>query len=176
MKKKVVTFEIGWGWFALLGACLLLAGFAAIYMPLITAVAIDVIIGGLLVIGGAANILFVLGHKDKQAFILKIACALVPLAVGAILVFYPLKGALLITALIAAYLAVEGILKTIAALYIKPDVNWGWLISSGIISILLSMFIWVNLPFNGMWILGILVGINLIFTGCYLVMTAVLHR
>jgi uncharacterized membrane protein HdeD (DUF308 family) len=59
----------------------------------------------------------------------------------------------------------EGAIQAINAFEMRPAQNWGWMLASGIASIILGILIWSNWPFDSLQILGLLVGINLITTG-----------
>jgi uncharacterized membrane protein HdeD (DUF308 family) len=63
---------------------------------------------------------------------------------------------------------VEGISKLVFALTIRPFPNWGWVLLSGIIGILLSLIPWASLPVTAVWLLGVLLGIDLICEGAAL--------
>jgi uncharacterized membrane protein HdeD (DUF308 family) len=63
---------------------------------------------------------------------------------------------------------IEGISKVIFALTIRPFPNWGWVLASGIIGILVALYLWANLPLTAIWLLGVLLGIQLICEGAAL--------
>ncbi len=71
----------------------------------------------------------------------------------------PIFGSGIISILLAAYFMADGILELIAGLRMRP--NGGWLIFSGIISILLGMMIAAQFPLSGAWAIGILFGIKM---------------
>ena len=63
---------------------------------------------------------------------------------------------------------VEGISKVIFALTIRPYPNWGWVLGSGIVGILLAFYLWASIPVAAVWLLGVLLGIELICEGAAL--------
>jgi uncharacterized membrane protein HdeD (DUF308 family) len=63
---------------------------------------------------------------------------------------------------------VEGISKVIFALTIRPFPNWGWVLASGIVGILLAFYLWASIPVSAVWVLGVLLGIELICEGAAL--------
>jgi uncharacterized membrane protein HdeD (DUF308 family) len=63
---------------------------------------------------------------------------------------------------------VEGIAKVIFALTIRPLANWGWVLVSGIIGLLLALFLWASIPVTTVSLLGLLLGIELICEGAAL--------
>jgi uncharacterized membrane protein HdeD (DUF308 family) len=70
--------------------------------------------------------------------------------------------------LLLVYFMVEGISKIIFALTIKPFPNWGWVLASGLVGILLALFLWANLTTVSEWVLGFLLGIQLACEGAAL--------
>jgi uncharacterized membrane protein HdeD (DUF308 family) len=59
----------------------------------------------------------------------------------------------------------EGISKVVFALTIRPFPNWGWVLASGMVGIVLSLVLWAYLPVTSVWLLGFLLGMNLISVG-----------
>jgi uncharacterized membrane protein HdeD (DUF308 family) len=53
----------------------------------------------------------------------------------------------------------------IFALTIRPLPNWGWVLGSGIIGILLAFYLWASIPVTAVWLIGVLLGIELICEG-----------
>ena len=47
----------------------------------------------------------------------------------------------------------------------RPFPNWGWLLASGLIGILLAIYLLSSLPITAIWLLGFLVGVLLISEG-----------
>jgi uncharacterized membrane protein HdeD (DUF308 family) len=66
------------------------------------------------------------------------------------------------------YFMIEGIVKTIFALTIRPFPNWGWVLASGLIGIALALYLWGNLSTVSEWMLGFLFGILLVVEGAAL--------
>ena len=62
----------------------------------------------------------------------------------------------------------HGIDRLVFAMTIRPFPNWGWVLASGVIGILLSVFLWASLPVTAIWLLGVLLGIHLICEGAAL--------
>ena len=83
--------------------------------------------------------------------------------------WYLIQGALMVLGgvlalvylLLIVFFMVEGISKLVFALTIRPFPNWGWVLASGVIGILLSLFLWASFPVTAIWLLGVLLGIHL---------------
>ena len=57
-----------------------------------------------------------------------------------------------------------GIFKIVAALSYWFGA-WGWSLASGIIDLVLGAMIWQEWPASALWVIGVFLGINLIFRG-----------
>jgi uncharacterized membrane protein HdeD (DUF308 family) len=62
------------------------------------------------------------------------------------------------------------------AFQIKPGANWGWVLTNGILMIILGILIWSQWPLSAVWALGLLVGIGLLFSGIATVVFAMAAR
>ena len=67
--------------------------------------------------------------------------------------------------LLIVFFMMEGISKVVFALTIRPFPNWGWVLASGLVGILLALILWANLPITAVWLIGFLLGFNLISVG-----------
>ena len=60
------------------------------------------------------------------------------------------------------YFMIEGMVKALFALTIRPFPNWGWIFASRLIGIALSLYLWANLSAVSAWMLAVLLGILLL--------------
>jgi uncharacterized membrane protein HdeD (DUF308 family) len=109
-----------------------------------------------------------IGAQNVPNFWLQLISVALSVIVGVLFVRHPGEGLLTLTLLLIVFFMVEGISKLIFALTIRPFPNWGWVLASGIIGILLSFYLWSSLPITGVWLLGMLLGIQLICEGAAL--------
>jgi uncharacterized membrane protein HdeD (DUF308 family) len=68
-----------------------------------------------------------------------------------------------------------GIFRIVTALALQLP-NWGWNLLNGIITLALGVIVWGGWPVSGLWVLGLFIGINLLFTGWARVMLALALR
>jgi uncharacterized membrane protein HdeD (DUF308 family) len=165
-----------WGWMLTLGILNILLGTLAIVMPWVATLAIQILLGWILIIGGALYVIhsFFTGQWGK--FFLQFLIGLLYLGVGYIFLADPLKGLFTLTFLLIAYLIAEGVFRIIWALQIKPLPTWGWSLFGGIVTLLLAALIWKGWPSTAVWAIGLLVGINILFNGWAMVMLALAAR
>jgi uncharacterized membrane protein HdeD (DUF308 family) len=83
---------------------------------------------------------------------------------GMFLIDSPVAAALGLTLIIAAYLMVGGILRIVLAV-VERFHSWGWVLLNGVVSLVLGVSIWRQWPLSGLWVIGLFVGIEMLFSG-----------
>jgi uncharacterized membrane protein HdeD (DUF308 family) len=164
------------GRFLALGGVMIALGFAAIAFPFTASLAVTLIVGTVLVIAGIAQLVHAFSVPRWRGFLVTLLVALLSLAVGTLVLFYPLSGILSLTLLVGSFLLVGGALKMILAWRVRPGLSWGWLMFAGALAVLLGIMILLQWPYAAGWILGVLVGIDLAFSGWWLVALALTPR
>ncbi|MEO8206399.1 MAG: DUF308 domain-containing protein [Chthoniobacterales bacterium] len=155
------------GWIIAEGILFILVGFIAISFPNIMTIVLEQFLGILFVIVGVftlGGLIFNKGAKGHRlsAFL----SGILSLVAGLVLLLHVAAGIAAITLILAILLLVEGIFSIIAALKGKGKITgWFWLLLSGIASLVLAFMIYRHLPSSAAWILGLLYGINLLFSG-----------
>ena len=164
-----------WGLFLALGIVLIVLGMIGISASALVTLVSVVFFGWLLVIGGAGVAIHAFWAKQWSGFFLQLLSGVLYLIVGWILVSRPGIGALTLTLVFAVSLVVQGAFRIGAALSTRMD-GWGWLLVSGIITLVLGLMIWNEWPLSGLWVIGLFVGIDLLFYGWWLVSLALSAR
>jgi uncharacterized membrane protein HdeD (DUF308 family) len=153
------------------GVLLVLWGiFAISYSIFFTLVSVFAI-AWLLIIGGVIEAIHCIRHHEQRYLILSIIESLLAIVAGALLLRSPAAGALVITMLLAAYFIVAGIFRIAAAISMRMP-NWGWMVFSGVLTLALGILVWGGWPGTAFWVLGLFVGINLLFIGWARIMLA----
>ncbi|NLS02821.1 HdeD family acid-resistance protein [Rhizobium sp. P32RR-XVIII] len=155
-------------WYLIQGILLMAAGVLAIIYPVISSVAVIVLLGWLLIISGVLQGLSLLGARHVPHFWLQLISVILALLIGFLFLRDPAQGMLTITLLLIVFFMIEGISKVVFALTIRPLPNWGWVLASGLVGILLSLILWSSLPVTALWLVGFLLGIELISVGAAL--------
>jgi len=153
------------GWFYFLGILLIVLGVAAIAFPFVTTIAVKIFIGWLFLIGGVLQIVHAFSTRAWSEFLLDLLIGVLYLVVGGWLAFFPLTGIITLTLLLALLFIIEGIVELGIAFRIRPHRGWVWMLLSGIVAIAVGVLLIANLPSSAAWAIGLLVGINLIFSG-----------
>jgi uncharacterized membrane protein HdeD (DUF308 family) len=155
-------------WYLIEGLLLIVAGILAIVFSAISSAAVVVALGWLLVASGLVQGISLIGAVKVPHFWLQLVSVVLSVLVGLLVLRDPGQAMLTISLLLIIYFMIEGISKIVFALTIRPFPNWGWVLASGGVGILLSLVLWANLPVTALWLIGLLVGIELISVGAAL--------
>jgi len=147
------------------GGLTVILGILAMMAPLVAGVTVAVMVGFLLIIAGIMRTLFAFKCKSWGKGILAFVLGVLTLLIGLVMIFRPVLGLTSLTLVLAAYFFVDGIFEIFESFDLKPLKGWGWMLFGGIVSVLLGIMIWRQWPVSGVWAIGILVGIKLIFAG-----------
>ena len=153
------------GWFIFLGLVLILAGALALAFPLLGTLAVEVWTALAFAVAGVAQTVHAFAARSWGGFLVGLLVGLLYLATGVVLWLNPLGGVVALTLFLAAVLVIDGVFRTVLAFQTRPRGGWVWLLLGGIVSIILGIMIWQQLPSSAIWILGLLLGINLAFSG-----------
>jgi uncharacterized membrane protein HdeD (DUF308 family) len=164
LRQELTAFRRNWFWFVLLGVALIVVGFIALGSLVIASLATAVVIGALLLVGGAAETLGAFWSRGWRGFFLHLLSGVLSIVVGVLFLRAPLDALLALTLLLACLLMVGGIFKIVAALSYRFE-GWGWPLVSGVIDLILGVLIWQEWPASGLWVIGLFVGISLVFRG-----------
>jgi uncharacterized membrane protein HdeD (DUF308 family) len=84
--------------------------------------------------------------------------------VGFIIIDQPLNAAIELTLLIAIFLMVSGIFRVVFAVA-ERFAGSGWVLLNGVVTFVLGLLIYKQWPASGLWVIGLFIGIDLIFNG-----------
>lgn len=165
-----------WGWLLALGIVWIVLGSLAIVMPFAATLALELVLGAIFAVGGIAQVVQAFRCRGWRGLALHVAGGILALVLGGLLLFFPLEGVLTLTLFLSAFFIVEGSVKVVSALQHRSFPHWGWVLFSGLLGITIGVLIWLGWPSSAVWALGLLVGIELIFSGWSMVMLAISAR
>jgi uncharacterized membrane protein HdeD (DUF308 family) len=168
------TLRAHWRLFLFQGAIMIGLGALAIAAPVWATLAVDVYVGWLFLISGVVGLVAMFSARSVPGFLWTFVTALLSVAVGALLLWRPVEGVLSLTIVLTAFFIAEGIFQAAAALIYRDGMpgSWGWLLVSGLADLALAAIIIMGWPGTVVWILGLLVGVNLLTSGWAVVMVA----
>ena len=167
-----------WQWFLAEGIILLGLGLAAILLPLIATVAVEIIVGWLLLMSGIVGLITTFRMRQAPGFGWSLLSAILAIAAGLVLLRWPLGGALSLTLILTVFFVIEGFASIFYALEHKRELTgrWSFMLMSGVLDLILGGFIFLGLPGSAAWAIGLLLGINMVFGGWAIISMALLAR
>ena len=157
------------GMIMVFGVVTAIAGFLAVLLPLVGGLGTVVFVGFALLVGGIARMVAAFGAGSFGRGTLAFIGGALTLLAGAIMVARPGTGLAVLTLMVGAYLLVDGIFGAVLAFQVKPEKGWGWMLFSAAMSVLLGFLLLREWPLSGLWAIGTLVGINMLFSGFALI-------
>jgi uncharacterized membrane protein HdeD (DUF308 family) len=176
--------EAYWGWrrlhehwlpFLILGIILILLGILALIGANVATLTSVIFFGILLTIGGILQLIYAFWEHRGRGFAQSLIAGIFATIAGILMWTHPTASALAITLLLAAFFTVSGIFKIIYSLS-APVLQWGWVLFSGIVSLILGIIIWSEWPTVALWLIGVLIGIDLIISGWLWLMVSLSAR
>jgi uncharacterized membrane protein HdeD (DUF308 family) len=158
-----------------MGVALMVLGVAAIGSSFVATFATVLVFGILMLLGAIFQIVTALWGRTWRGFVLHLLAGALYLIAGLFMIQNPLEAALSLTFLIATCLLVGGILR-VGLSAVERFEGWGWVVLNGVISVVLGVGIWRQWPLSGLWVIGLFVGIEMIFSGLSWVMLGLAVR
>jgi uncharacterized membrane protein HdeD (DUF308 family) len=158
-----------WGWFVALGIVEIVLGTIAVGASYFATLATVLLLACLLLIGGVLSIVHAFWRRQWGGFFIDLVTGILYVFVGLMFIGNPGVAAVTLTLLIAVFLVMGGVFRIVAALVGRFH-HWGWVLLNGIITLLLGIMIWSEWPWSGLWVIGLFIGIDMIFYGWSLVM------
>jgi uncharacterized membrane protein HdeD (DUF308 family) len=164
-------------WLLLLAMGLILIGFGAVVIaePFVATGAVVQILGVLLVFAGIFQVASSVWGRRWQGFILHLLTGVLYLFLGIFMIENTAEAAAGLTLLVAISLLVSGVLRIALSLTQRFDC-WAWVLVTGVVSVILGAAIWRHWPNSANWVIGLFVGIELLFSGLSWVMVALRVR
>lgn len=162
-------------WLTIEAVLLILLGIAAVLMPLMAGLAATLVFAWILILSGMIGLISAFAGRVHSHIGWSLASAAIALAIGVTLFVYPLAGAVALTVVIAVYLFLDGVTLIGLSLDHRKRGNepWGWLLASGLVDLLLAVVILFMSAIGSAVLIGLAVGLSLIFAGAALLL---LHR
>lgn len=155
-----------WGWIVALGVVFLLAGFIALGSAVAATASAVMVIGIMMIMGGAAEIAAAFSVKGWGKFAVWMLLGLLYVGAGIIALMNPFAAATILTLMLGAALVAGGVLRIFLAFSMKSAGKpWGWVVLSGLVTLLLGIMIIAKWPASSFFVLGMFLGIDLIFIG-----------
>ncbi len=161
--------EMSRGWSLVLGICLGALGLLVMSFAFYTTFFTLYILGIAVAVRGIIDIVMSFGPKHRaEGFWWHLFGGILALIVGVLILSRPGATAVMITFLLGAFFVAMGVFKTVAA-PIEHQGHWGWVMLSGLVSLLVGIWILGAAPAISLWLIGLLVGIEFLVQGLVMI-------
>lgn len=164
-----MTIKDGRGWLTFAGILSIICGIAAMGSPLLVGAMVTrivtVIIGIFLLIGGGSELIHAFSTKGWQNSLFALLGGLLALIAGVLVMAHPLFGMKVLALILIFYFLTDGSARILLALNMRPVQGWGFVLFGGIISLMLGIMLWQGWPLSGIWAIGVMLGIRMLFSG-----------
>lgn len=148
-----------------LGIALCVIGALMVVFPVIGSIVTKVMIGWAILVAGAVTLWQAFQARSWNAALWAGLVAVLHLALGVYLAFFPMTGLVGLTVLLAVLFSIQGVIELRMGLTHRAARGWVWMVLSGVASLVLALLLVIGLPGTAMWALGLLVGLNFLTSG-----------
>lgn len=175
VEAELRHLKTSWWWFLLLGIALVFCGMTAVAYPAVTSLSVVVVLGTILVVAGIANIVAAFWAGKWSGFLLEVLVGLFYIVLGTMVSDRPGQAAVAITLLVASLLIIAGLFRIVVAFVLRLP-QWGWFLLNGVVTLLCGIVIYRHFPESALWVIGLLIGLEMIFHGWTWIMLALALR
>src|SRR5260370_21128636 len=152
-------------WSVLCGVLLIIIGMLAVGSPVLAAVAVNAVIAWLIVLAGVVHLVLAFHAHGVGSLIWKLLVGIAYVFFGVYLIAHPALGVVSLTLVLASLFLVEGIFDIALFFQMRSVGGSTWVLTDGIITLLLGLMIYLQWPSSSNWAIGTLVGVSMIVSG-----------
>ena len=169
MNNPIVSEIQNFGRFTLIvGVVLCLLGIAGIALPVFMSITVLIFIGWLMLMAGLSWSYYTFNYSYKH--VLDWIKPILLVVAGVLILIDPLAGVVALSLLLSIYLLLDASGSFLMAYSMRPHYGWGWMIVNGIASLALAILLVLGWPQTTPIIMGLFIGISLLFDGWVLIM------
>lgn len=162
--------------FLIEGVIFILLGFLAVAIPHFFSVVIVMLLGWIIVVAGAIQGSRAIFLRNMPGFYLWLGLGVLQIVLGYLLIADPIAGVFSFTMMMAVYFAIEGATKMYWAYRLRPLPYWNYVFFNGFTALAFAFVILTFWSETASWLLGLLVGINMIVMGWSMVKMSLSHK
>ena len=140
-------------------------GLTAIAFPVVASITATYVVGWVLIVAGLTHLFLGWRGMADDSMLWAGFVSLAYVLAGIAILGNPLWGIATIALVLGITLAAEGVLSVIA--YFTAECQSSWMLVNGVITVALATIIVSGWMSSSVWMIGTLVGINLVMTGLF---------
>lgn len=152
-----------------LAIAMIALGLVAIGFPFIATITSTLVIGWVFSFAGIAQTVYAFQSKGAGHFVWQFVLGLLYFISGIFVIANPLEGAIALTLVLGISILIQSIIQVSMAIRMRRTyASWGWMLLSGLFGIVVGIYVWSSVPEATPWLIGTLLGVNLIFDGIWM--------
>jgi uncharacterized membrane protein HdeD (DUF308 family) len=148
----------------LLGIVMIVAGLLVLGDVVLFTVISAIFIGWMAIVAGGFEIAHAFWTKGWGGFVRQLLLGILYLAFGIVLVSQPVTSALILTYILGLLLLISGLVRVLVGLSHWQQSGWVMFVS-GVFGAIAGLVILTGFPATGLWVLGLLLGVDLLVHG-----------
>jgi uncharacterized membrane protein HdeD (DUF308 family) len=163
-KHELHHVRSSWWCFMLMGVLLIVCGTSAIVFPVITSWAAITVLGAILLVAGVTTIITAFWAGKWSGMLVQLLVGILYVGGGLVVADHPVISTLVITVFVAMAFMVLGAFRAVSAMVVQYP-QWGWALLNGTMTFLVGLIIYRQLPLDALWVIGLLVGLEMLLNG-----------
>lgn len=153
------------GWIVALGVVYVIAGLIALSSVVFATRVTVFVVGIMMLVSGVAEVINAFQFKSWGKFLVWLLLGLLYIVAGLVTFENPLLAASVLTLLLGAALVVSGVMRIVLAFSMREGMSWTSVVLSGVVTLLLGFIILAHWPVSSLFVLGVLLGVDLLIIG-----------
>jgi uncharacterized membrane protein HdeD (DUF308 family) len=153
------------GWIVALGVVYVIAGLIALSSVVFATKVTVFVVGIMMLISGVAEVINSFQFKSWGRFVVWLLLGLLYIIAGFFTFENPLLAAAVLTFVLGIALVVSGVIRIILAFGMRGGMSWTSVLLSGVVTFLLGLIILAHWPTSSLFVLGVLLGVDLLIIG-----------
>ena len=163
--KAIHAITGKWGWFVALGVGELILGGVASANLIAASLASVLVIGAAMAVAGIFQIVHAFSMHGLRGFLFWLLAGIVYAAAGAIILYDPVLASLTLSLVVCAFLIAAGAMRIWAGFHMRPAAGWRWIVAAGVLTFCVGIILVAAWPGIGLWLLGAMLVVDLVFQG-----------
>jgi uncharacterized membrane protein HdeD (DUF308 family) len=144
---------------------LILLGLLALILPGAVGIAVTILILWIIVFSGVAHLVHAWDARGTGDFLWRLLVGIVYIVVSIFLLLHPRESLASLTLVLAVLFLLEAGLMLAAFLWLRRRAGSSWLLLNALLAGAIGLLIGLNWPSSSIWAIGVLVGVNILFSG-----------
>jgi uncharacterized membrane protein HdeD (DUF308 family) len=145
---------------------LILLGLLALTLPGAAGIAVAILVLWIIVFSGVAHLVHAWDARGTGDFLWRLLVGIVYIVAGIFLLLHPRESLASLTLVLAILFLMEAGLMLAAFIWLRHRPGSSWLLLNALLAAAIGLLIGFNWPSSSGWAIGVLVGVNILFSGC----------